>query len=148
MKTTNNSHQCAVSPIYIYYIYIWQQALAARKAIPLLYGERATCEYSSDGENSPLKAGNNTHGYSKSLSCCPLCLSPLFKPAATQLIYDSKDLLLPVFPHPSTFLMIPASLDSMLSRSWKYVPIPASRPHELAAYAMRWCPKPILMVPT
>lgn len=41
-----------------------------------------------------------------------------------------------------------ASLDSMFRRSWKYVPIPASRPHELAAYAMRWCPKPILMVPT
>lgn len=36
----------------------------------------------------------------------------------------------------------------MLSRSWKYVPMPASRPHELAAYAMRWCPNPILIVPT
>lgn len=36
----------------------------------------------------------------------------------------------------------------MLSKSWKYVPMPASSPHELAAYAMRWCPKPILIVPT
>ena len=55
---------------------------------------------------------------------------------------------LPDWPHPSAFLMILASLDLMLSRSWKYVPMPESNPHELAEYAMRWCPKPILMVPT
>ena len=39
-------------------------------------------------------------------------------------------------------------MDSMLSRSWKYVALPLASAHEEAAYAMRWWPKPIRIVPT
>lgn len=44
--------------------------------------------------------------------------------------------------------MMLASGDLMFSRSWKYVPMPLSSPQELAAYAIRWCPKPMRIVPT
>lgn len=48
----------------------------------------------------------------------------------------------------SVALMRSASGESMLRRSWKYVGRFDARPHDAAAYAMRWCPKPIRIVPT
>ena len=45
-------------------------------------------------------------------------------------------------------MMIVASADVMLSRSWKYVALPLASAHEEAAYAMRWWPKPMRIVPT
>ena len=48
----------------------------------------------------------------------------------------------------SISLMIVASADVMLSRSWKYVAFADASPHDDAAYAMRWWPKPMRIVPT
>ena len=44
--------------------------------------------------------------------------------------------------------MIVASADVMLSRSWKYVAFADASPHDDAAYAMRWWPNPMRIVPT
>ena len=48
----------------------------------------------------------------------------------------------------SISLIIVASADVMLSRSWKYVAFADASPHDDAAYAMRWWPNPMRIVPT